>query len=294
LPALARHPSHLMQTLLEIIRKSTEFLAGKGVESPRLQAELLAGHALGLPRMQLYVQFERLLTETELEAIRPLLRRRAQGEPLQYITGGTEFHGLRLKVDQRALIPRPETELLVERLIERTATPPGSILDLGTGSGAIALALARQYPEARVMAVDKSAAALELAVENARQVQLNGRIQFVNSDWFAAVPPDMRFDLIVANPPYLSAAETAATAPEVRNFEPVSALTSGGPDGAEDLQRIIAAAPDHLAPGGLLALETGISQHPGLLARAREAGFGAVESSSDLTGRDRFVFCRAG
>jgi release factor glutamine methyltransferase len=265
-----------MQSLLEIIRKSTEFLAGKGVESPRLQAELLAGHALGLPRMQLYVQFERLLTEAELE----------------YITGWTEFHGLRLKVDKRALIPRPETELLVERIVERTATPPGSILDLGTGSGAIALALARQYPEARVMAVDNSAAALELAVENALQVQVGGLVQFLNSDWFAAVPPDMRFDLIVANPPYLSAAETAATAPEVRNFEPVSALTSGGPDGAEDLARIIAGARDHLAPGGLLALETGISQHPGLLARAREAGFGWVESLRDLTGRDRFIFAR--
>jgi release factor glutamine methyltransferase len=282
-----------MQTLLEIVRKSTEFLAGKGVESPRLQAELLVGHALGLPRMQLYVQFERLLTEPELEAIRPLLRRRAQGEPMQYITGWTEFHGLRLKVDRRALIPRPETELLVERIIERTAVPPTSILDLGTGSGAIALALARQYPEARVIAVDNSPAALELAVENALHVQMAGMIQFVNSNWFAALPADMRVDLIVANPPYLSVAETAATAPEVRDFEPVSALTSGGPNGSDDLERIIAGAGKHLSPGGLLALETGISQHPGLMARAREAGFGNVESLRDLTGRDRFVFCRA-
>lgn len=283
-----------MQSLLEIIRKSTEFLAGKGVESPRLQSELLVGHALGLQRMQLYVQFERLLTEAELETVRPLLRRRAQGEPLQYIMGWTEFHGLRLKVDRRALIPRPETELLVERLIERNVISAGRILDLGTGSGAIALALAKQYPEAKVVAVDSSEAALELARENAAQSGLAERVEYIRSDWFSAVPSEARFDLIVANPPYLSAEETAATAPEVKNFEPASALTSGGPDGMQDLERIIAAAKDFLAPGGLLALETGISQHPTLLARAREAGFPEPESLRDLTGRDRFIFARLG
>jgi len=283
-----------MQSLLEIIRKSTEFLAGKGVESPRLQSELLVGHALGLQRMQLYVQFERLLTEAELETVRPLLRRRAQGEPLQYIMGWTEFHGLRLKVDRRALIPRPETELLVERLIERNVISSGRILDLGTGSGAIALALAKQYPEAKVVAVDCSEAALELARENAAQSGLAERVEYIRSDWFSAVPSEARFDLIVANPPYLSAEETAATAPEVKNFEPASALTSGGPDGMQDLERIIAAAKDFLAPGGLLALETGISQHPTLLARAREAGFSEPESLRDLTGRDRFIFARLG
>jgi release factor glutamine methyltransferase len=283
----------MMQSLLDIVRKSTEFLAAKGVESPRLQAELLIGHALGLPRMQLYVQFERPLAEPELEAIRPLLRRRAQGEPLQYIMGWTEFHGLRLKVDRRALIPRPETELLVERIVERTAAAPARILDLGTGSGAIALALARQYPEAQVTAVDNSVPALELAVENTLATALAGRVQFLNSDWFAAVPADARFELIVANPPYLTAAETDATSPEVREYEPLSALTSGGPDGTQDLVRIIAGAQGHLAPGGLLALETGIAQHAGLLTRAREARFATVESLPDLTGRDRFVFCRA-
>jgi release factor glutamine methyltransferase len=283
-----------MQSLLDIIRKSTEFLAGKGVESPRLQSELLVGHALGLQRMQLYVQFERLLTEPELEVIRPLLRRRAQGEPLQYITGWTEFHGLRLKVDRRALIPRPETELLVERLIESAANPPAAILDLGTGTGAIALALARQYPGASVVAVDQSEPALELARENAGQTGLADRVQFIRSDWFAAVPAGSTFDLIVSNPPYLSAEETAATALEVRNFEPVSALTSGGPDGAQDLERIIAGARAFLAPGGRLALETGISQHASLIEQARTAGFGATESLRDLTGRDRFVFCRVG
>ena len=128
-----------MLTVLEIIKKTTDFLGGKGIDSPRLNAELLIGHALGLKRMQLYLEFERPLAESELEKIRPLVRRRSLHEPLQYILGETEFHGVRLKVDPRALIPRPETELLVELAIAAFPSPPGTILDLGTGSGAIAL-----------------------------------------------------------------------------------------------------------------------------------------------------------
>src|SRR5882724_8426033 len=141
-----------MLTVLEIIKKTTDFFAAKGIESPRLNAELLIGHALGLPRMQLYLQFERLLTEAELEKIRPLVRRRGLREPLQYVTGEMEFHGLKLKVDRRALIPRPETELLVASVIAVCATPPARVLDLGTGSGAIALALAKEFPTALVTA----------------------------------------------------------------------------------------------------------------------------------------------
>src|SRR5688572_718231 len=140
-----------MLTVLEIIKKTTEFFAAKGVESPRLNAELLVGHGLGLKRMQLYLQFERLLNETELEKIRPLVRRRGQREPLQYILGETDFFGLKLKTDKRALIPRPETEYLVELLVTRlAAATPKRILDLGTGTGAIALALAKQFSEAHV------------------------------------------------------------------------------------------------------------------------------------------------
>lgn len=278
-----------MLTVLEIIKKTTDFFAAKGIESPRLNAELLVGHALELKRMQLYLQFERPLSEPELEKIRPLVRRRGQREPVQYILGTTDFHGLHLKVDRRALIPRPETELLIELVTRELASPPARILDLGTGSGAIALALARHYAASQVTALDASAEALALATENAASTGLAERVSLLRSNWFEQVPADARFELIVANPPYLSAEETAAATPEVREFEPQAALTSAGPDGLADVRAIVAAAPRYLTPGGLLALETGIAQHAALLPLAREAGFSRVESRPDLTGRDRFV-----
>jgi release factor glutamine methyltransferase len=278
-----------MPTVLEIIKKTTDFLAGKGVESARLNAELLVGHALALKRMQLYLQFERHLTESELEKIRPLVRRRGQREPVQYIIGETDFHGLRLKVDRRALIPRPETEQLVESVSQALPTPPARVLDLGTGSGAIALALAQLYPTAVVTAVDRSEEALALARENSVAVGLADRVTFLHSSWFAQLPAEASFDLIAANPPYLSAAETSAAAPEVREFEPVAALTSAGEDGLADLQTIVADAPRHLVAGGLLALETGAAQHASLLQFARTAGFARTESRSDLAGRNRFL-----
>lgn len=280
-----------MITLLDVIQKSADFLSGKGVEGARLNAEHLVGHALGLKRMQLYLQFERVLTEPELEKIRPLVRRRGQREPLQYIMGETEFDGLKLKVDRRALIPRPETEYLVELIVARVPTPPASILDLGTGTGALALALAVRYPEATVTAVDASADALALAAENAAATGLASRVTLLQSDWFQALPAVQRFDLIVSNPPYLTAAETAETAPEVREFEPHSALTA--PDeGLADLRTILAAAQDRLHPGGALALETGIAQHSVLQTLAAEAGWSTSESIKDLTGRDRYLWLR--
>lgn len=277
-----------MLTVLEIIKRTTGFFEQRGVESARLNAELLIGHALGLKRMQLYLQFERPLTETELEKIRPLVKRRGSREPLQYIMGEAEFCGLKLKVDRRALIPRPETERLIELVTEKLTVAPRTILDLGTGSGAIALALAKAWPEAAVTAVDKSADALALARENAVATGLDARVTMLHSDWFAAVPSGGTFELIIANPPYLSDEETAATAPEVKDFEPRAAL-SAGPDGAADLKRIIREARGHLAAGGLLACETGIAQHAALAAQATAEGYARVESLRDLTGRDRYL-----
>ncbi|MES2693339.1 MAG: peptide chain release factor N(5)-glutamine methyltransferase [Verrucomicrobiota bacterium] len=280
-----------MLTVLEIIKRTTEFLSSKGIESPRLNAELLIGHALGRKRMQLYMEFERPLAEAELEKIRPLVRRRSQHEPLQYIVGDTDFCGLTLKTDRRALIPRPETEYLVELIGGAGLEPPARILDLGTGSGALALALAQAYPAASVVATDTSAEALALAQENATATGLGERVTFLRSDWWSALPLEP-FDLIVSNPPYLTAEETAQTHPEVRGFEPYQALTGKGEDGSGDLVAIIAGARRYLKDGGLLALETGIAQHARLLGLLADAGFKNGESRRDLTGRDRFVFAR--
>lgn len=281
-------PNRAMLSVLEIIKKTTEFFAGKGLENPRLNAELLIGHALGLKRMQLYIQFERLLAEPELEKIRPLVRRRAQHEPIQYIMGETDWGGLKLKVDKRALIPRPETELMLEFAVKAMVTPPTRILDLGTGTGALALALAKTFSDAKATAVDVSEDALALARENAVTLGLETRVEFLRSDWFATVPAESRYELIVANPPYLTETEVAEAAVEVRAFEPHSALIAEE-DGLADLRKIIAGAPAFLADGGVLVLETGIAQHAVLLGLCSEAGFSRSESRKDLTGRDRFV-----
>ncbi|HTJ77490.1 MAG TPA: peptide chain release factor N(5)-glutamine methyltransferase [Rariglobus sp.] len=278
-----------MLTLLDVIQKTADFLAKKNVESARLNAELLIGHALGLKRMQLYLQFERALSEPELELIRPLVKRRGQREPLQYIMGETEWAGLRLKVDKRALIPRPETELLIELIGSLVTDASTRILDLGTGSGAIALALARQYAGAKVLAVDQSADALALAKENADALGLSDRVEFIQSNWFDAVSTRARYELIVANPPYLTQAETDASEPEVHAHEPLDALAAAD-EGMADLKTIIRGAPVLLADGGLLAMETGIDQHSKLRPVLEAAGFTRIESRQDLTGRDRFVF----
>ena len=278
-----------MLTVLEIIKRTTEFLATKGVASPRLNAELLLGHVIGRRRMQLYLEFERPLTAAELDQLRPLVRRRGQQEPLQYVLGEAEFRGLRLKVDRRALIPRPETELLVELVHTWAGTqaPVLRALDLGTGSGAIAAALATLWPGAAVVAAERCPEALALARENFAALGLEGRIQPVAATWFDGVPPGP-YDAIVSNPPYLTAAEVAATAPEVREHEPRAALEAPE-EGLADLRAILEAAPGYLRPGGLLALETGCDHRAALCARLQAAGFQSVAAHQDLTGRDRFI-----
>ncbi|HEY1792814.1 MAG TPA: peptide chain release factor N(5)-glutamine methyltransferase [Opitutaceae bacterium] len=277
--------------VLEVIKKTSDFLASRGVESPRLNAELIVGEALGLARMRLYLEFERPVAPGELDAIREMVRRRGRREPLQYVLGHSDFCGLRLKTDRRALIPRPETELLVETVVARCQQPPPGILDLGTGTGAIALALARAYPEARVTAADSSPQALELAAENAASAGLAGRVAFVRSDWFSGLAEGPRFELIVSNPPYLSGEELAGASPEVRDNEPAGALASGA-GGFADIERIILGAPAWLAEGGLLALETGTGHHALAADAARRAGLSGAESLRDLSGRDRIFLAR--
>lgn len=280
-----------MTPLLEILRKTTDFLRTKGVENARLDAEILVAHALKLRRMDLYLQFERLLTEPELVAIRPLVKRRSLREPLQHIIGETDFFDLKLKTDRRGLIPRPETEQLLELVTLAHPVAPARILDLGTGTGAIALALAKFWPESVVVAVDRSLDALALARENAASLGFADRVRFVESDWFAAITGEAPFDLIVSNPPYLTAAEVAEAEPEVRDHDPLTALVAER-DGRADLESIIRGAPPYLIAGGVLALETGIAQHEVLTSFAEDVGYVAVESKRDLSDRDRFLLLR--
>jgi release factor glutamine methyltransferase len=279
-----------METVLEILKKTETFFKKYGVETPRLDAEHLVAHVLDCNRMQLYLDFERPLQEDILEKLRPLLKRRASREPLQYILGTAAFMDFELKVDARCLIPRPETEELLELVFEETDGNIGSCIDLGTGSGAIACALARKYPGADVVATDISEETLELALHNAASLGLKDRIKFVRSSWFEAV--DQTFDLIVSNPPYLSDAELNEIEPEVADFEPAQALSSG-PTGLEAINELISNATKFLNHGGSMFLEVGSNQAQSILSMAEKFSNVKVVVKSDLAGKNRFVTVRA-
>jgi len=279
-----------MQTILEILQKTEAFLARASVPSAKVEAEWLLAHVLELPRLQLFLQFERPLTTAQLDALRPLVKRRGGREPLQYILGTAAFGDLTLKVDRRALIPRPETEELVALLLQKAQErPPQRLADLGTGSGAIALALAQALPEAQVVAADTSAEALALAKENATTLKLTDRVGFRQAAWYEALKGPV--DWVISNPPYLTEAEWADAATEVREGEPRGALVAAE-DGLADLRTLIEGAPRHLRPGGLLALETGIDHHPALTEIAQTVGLVEIESHRDSHGRDRFFLAR--
>jgi len=277
-------------TVLDVVRKSTEFLEKKGVESPRLNAEWLIAHVLGFGRMELYLQFDRPLIGEELEQMRALVARRGKREPLQYIQGQAQFHDLTLKCDPRALIPRPETEQLVELVKESGLEIDQDIriLDLGTGTGAIALALAMHFPRAQVVATDASQDALDLAGENALLCGLQNRVEFRLSDWFAELGGEEIFDLIVSNPPYLTDKELVEAESEVKDFEPRSALVADD-EGLTDLRAIIKGAYSLLKEGGAVWLETGIAQRDSLLGSCREIGYANCEGLDDWSGRSRFI-----
>lgn len=274
-------------TIAEVLRRSTAYLAERGSPTARLDAELLLGHALGLERLHLYTESERPLSPAELEVARTLLGRRGRREPLAYITGRRAFRRLALSVAPGVLVPRPETEVLVEWALE-AAPAGGSVLDWGTGSGAIALALADEGDGLRVTALDRSPEALEIARDNGRRLGLD--VEWLQSDGFAALGP-RRFALIAANPPYLSQADLEAAPPELR-FEPAGALVAG-PAGTEDIARIAAEAPAHLEPGGWLLVEVGEGQGAEAQRLLRGAGFAAVAARADLAGIVRVVGGRA-
>ena len=272
--------------LLEVLRGTERYLAERGVENPRLNAEHLLAHALGLKRMELYLQFDRQLTEAERAPLRDTVKRRGAREPLQHILGTAEFHGRTFLCDKRALIPRPETEQLVEIALEmvKGKTSP-KILDVGTGSGVIAITLALQLTEAEVQAADLSTDALALAAANAERHGLAGRITFHQADLLP--PGDSKFDLIVANLPYIPAPEIAALSPEVHH-DPLAAL-DGGPDGLDLVRRLIDAAPERLTPGGALLLEIGAGQADAVNTLLANRKFRDISVRSDYQNIPRFA-----
>ena len=269
-------------TIGEVLRRSTDHLAARGSGRPRLEAERLLAHALGLERVELYMHLDRPLSVAELDDARALVRRRAAGEPLQYVLGEWGFRRLTLRVDGRALIPRPETETLVERcltLLEGDEAP--RVLDVGAGSGAVALALADEHPGARVTAMDVSEGALSLARENAERTGL--AVELVSHDLFAGLPGD-GWDLVVSNPPYVRDDELASLASEVVDWEPELALVDRG-----HTEALVREATRALRPGGALAIETHEGGDAGRAALLDREGFVAVRTTKDLAGRDRVV-----
>jgi release factor glutamine methyltransferase len=272
--------------LLDVLQSTTAYFEKRGIESARLNAEHLLAHSLGQKRIELYLEFERELSETELAPVRELVRRRGQGEPLQHLLGTVEFCGRTFLIDKRALIPRPETEQLVEFVeIEK---PAARILDVGTGSGVIAISLAARFPAAQVNAVDVSEDALDLARENAARIEAGARVQFAISDLLEAV--DGRFDLIVANLPYVATTERTNLSREVLH-DPEIALFAGD-DGESLIRRLIADAPAHLEPGGTLALEIGVGQEGSLSALLQEKNYHGIVTKKDYQGVTRFVFAK--
>jgi release factor glutamine methyltransferase len=249
-------------TVLEAIQKSTEFLAKKGVESPRLQTELLLAHLLTMPRMKLYLNFDRVLTVPETDNLRELVKRRGHREPLQHITGSTSFCGHEIGVNRHALIPRPETELLAEsgwKFLATLEAQSSTCLDFGTGTGCIAIAIAAKCPNASITSLDVSAETLALARQNAAQNQVAQRIEFLQSDGFAALARGTQFDLLISNPPYIASAEIETLDPEVKDFDPLTAL-DGGADGLDFYRRLAAEAKPFLKPAGKIMLEFGDGQ----------------------------------
>jgi len=282
-----------MKTVLETIRSGTPWLERAGVENPRLNMEHLLAKVLGCRRMDLYTDFDRPLDEAQLAPLRDLLKRRGKREPLQHLLGSVEFMRHEFKCDARALIPRPETEELVEKILTEYKTdglpPPAGILDMGTGSGVIGLSLALAFPEARVVLADISADALALAQENAEALGISDRVEFIPSDLFSSLT-NRRFDLIAANLPYIAAAEIPALSPEVQ-CDPLLAL-DGGPCGTELIERFLSALPQHLTLDGLAALEVGAGQTEALAEAMRRLPLRDVRVGHDLSRHDRFLFGR--
>ncbi|MFN0250917.1 MAG: peptide chain release factor N(5)-glutamine methyltransferase [Kofleriaceae bacterium] len=279
-------------TTLSVLDWTTQRFTEAGITSARLEAQLLLSHVLQCTRTQLYMNFDKPLAETELAGYRGLIKRRLGGEPVAYLIGEHEFWGLPLFVDPHVLVPRPDTETVVEvsvKLVDKAA--PSRVLDLCTGSGAIALALAKELPTAHVIATDISANAIAIATKNVERTKLSDRVEVRHGDLFAPVAGEV-FDLIVSNPPYIATSVIATLSAEVKR-EPVLAL-DGGADGMVFYDRICRDAIAHLAPGGALVVEHGYDQADAVRERFVRAGFADVALVHDLGKNPRVTWARRG
>lgn len=272
-------------TLLKLLRWTTDYFTEKGIDNPRLDAELLLTHVLELDRVGLYLNFERPLNASELDTIRPLVKRRGQREPLQYLIGHTEFWSLPFEVTPAVLIPRADTEILVEEALNR-AGETGELLDVGTGSGAIAISLASELADWKVTGLDISTEALAVAGRNAEKNGVAGQVQFVYGD--LAQLPQQQYDLIVSNPPYIAQAEWDELMPEVRCFEPRVALLAAE-NGLDCYRKLVGQALSHLKPGGWLLVEIGCQQAEAVSQLLTDVGLQDVFVRDDYAGQPRVV-----
>ncbi|MBW2525314.1 MAG: peptide chain release factor N(5)-glutamine methyltransferase [Deltaproteobacteria bacterium] len=275
-------------TIERVLRWATDDLRKRGSSSPRLDAELLLGHVLGSTRVEMVIDAQRPLSPDELGGYRKLHQRRRRGEPVAYLRGTREFYGRPFVVDPRVLIPRPETELLVQVALQRTAhlRLSARVLDLCTGSGCVAITLARERPTTVVRGSDVSGDALEVARDNA--LRLGAQIGLLQSDCYDGLDRLRgRLDLITANPPYIPDAEMEELPPDIREFEPRLALAAG--DGFDVVRRLVDGAPDMLAPGGVLAVEVGAGQAPRARRLFEQAGLDEIRASRDYGGHERVI-----
>jgi release factor glutamine methyltransferase len=279
-------------TVLDVLQSMTAYFKKRKIDNPRLNAEHLLAHVLGRKRIELYLEFERELSESDLAPLRELVRRRGEGEPLQHLLGTVEFCGHTFLCDKRAMVPRPETEELVEMLIADCGLriADWKILDVGTGSGVIPLTLAKEFPEAKISGTDISEDALALARENAARLGLSDRVRFFKSNLLENV--DGIFDLIVANLPYIAAQDRHSLSREVLH-DPEVALFAGA-HGDELVRALIEQAPARLRPGGMLALEIGLGQSEALLSILAEKNYRDICLKNDYSGVTRFLFARYG
>jgi release factor glutamine methyltransferase len=282
-------PGETPRTVLDYLRRATVFFAGRGIETARLDAEVLLAAVLATGRVEVYLRFDQPLGAAEVVAYRELVRRRGAGEPVAYLTGRREFWSRDLRVTPAVLIPRPETEILVEHALGLVGDRgrPLRVLDLGTGSGALAVVLAAELPAAQVLAIDISPAAAAVAHANVAAADLADRATVIVADWTTPLAAGARFDLIVCNPPYVESGALAALAPEVR-CEPTVAL-DGGPDGLAAYRTIAPAAAALLAPAGHLVLEVGLGQADAVGTLVRAAGLATPPAQRDLAGIERVV-----